>query len=177
MKVRFEFTLDDLVDASERTVIRSRAVRGWRWQDMAGSALLAGVLAYVIRPESGAARLGWALVAAVIAGTLYPLVAARSRKARLLKYFRERFGGDGPYTCEVELTPAGVVTVQSGVRTVREWSNIERVEDTQDAIEFVTRGSGTVVVRNRAFSSKDEWRQFLEMARKYAGNGGAGNAS
>jgi hypothetical protein len=86
----------------------------------------------------------------------------------MLRYFRERFGGNGPYTCEVELTPEGLATTQSGVRTVREWSNIERVEDTDDAIEFVTRGSGTVVVRNRAFKSKDEWRQFFDMARQYA---------
>ncbi len=76
--------------------------------------------------------------------------------------------GDLVDASERSLAPEGQVTNQSGVRTVREWSNIERVEDTADAIEFVTRGSGTVIVRNRAFKSKDEWRHFFDMARQYA---------
>ena len=39
---------------------------------------------------------------------------------------------------------------------------------TCDAIEFIMQGVDEVVVRNRAFQSKDEWRQFLDLSRKYA---------
>jgi hypothetical protein len=167
MKVRFEFTLDDLVDASERTVARSGAVRSWRWQGMVSSSLISALIVYVIRSGPVATKLAWAVAGAIVSAILYPIFSAWTRKRRLLRFYRERFGGAGPYTCEVEITPTGVTTNQAGAQTTREWSSIVAVEDSADAVEFITRGAGTVIVRNRAFSSREEWRQFIEESRNY----------
>ena len=159
----FDFTLEDLVDASERTLLHSRVARGWRSQAVWLSALLGGALVWLMRGDVLLGILG----GAVCAG-LQVAFSRHTRKARLLRYFRERLGGDGPYRCEVELTPEALVTTQNGVRTVREWSTVEAINDTQDAIEFHTRGAGTLVVRNRAFGSETEWKSFLDTARQYA---------
>jgi hypothetical protein len=163
VKVAFDFSLDDLVDASERTLARSRVARGWRSQALWMSALLGGALVWLMRGDLFLGMLG----GAVCAGLQF-FFSRHTRKNRLQRYFRERLGGDGPYRCEVELTPEALITTQNGVRTVREWSSVEDIVDTQDAIEFHTRGAGTLVVRNRAFQSQEEWKAFLEAARQYA---------
>jgi hypothetical protein len=163
VKVAFDFTLDDLVDASERTLSRSRVARGWRWQAVAFSALIGGGVVWLARGD-----LVLGLVGGAVCAGLQVAFLKQNRKARLLRYFRERLGGDGPYRCEVELTPEALVATQNGVRTVRDWSSIDAINDTQDAIEFHSRGAGTLVVRNRAFGSREEWRKFLDTARQYA---------
>jgi hypothetical protein len=168
MKVKFDFTLDDLVDAAERGAAHSKLVRAWRWRDMILTAVLGGVITYVLRSGSSDAKLVSAVIGAIIAAAIYSFAATRSRKGRLRKLFRERLGGEGPYPFEIELTPAALVTTQAGTRSEHAWSTIVEVKDSPDAIDFVTRGAGIIVVRNRAFHSDKERREFLELARKFA---------
>src|SRR5712691_6174505 len=114
MKVRFDFTLDDLVDAAERGTANSKLVRSWRWREMVVTAVLSGVIVYVLKSGTHEAKVFWAVVGALIAAAIYSFVATRSRKDRLRKLFQERFGGAGPYPFEIELTPTAVVTTQAG---------------------------------------------------------------
>ena len=168
MKVKFDFTIDDLVDAAQREVTRSPLVRSWGWQGLLSSCLLSALVAYMVIPGSEARKLFAAVVGALIAAAIYPFSAGRSRRRRLQQYFRERFGGDGPYSCEVELTPQGLVSVQAGMRALREWSSIEAIVETSGSVDFVTRASGSLVVRNRAFGSAEEHAAFVKLARSYA---------
>jgi hypothetical protein len=171
VKVKFDFTVDDLVDSSEREVARSGVARSWRWRGMLGSCALTAAVGYVLVP---ARPVFAAVVGAVVCGAIYPFSMGRSRKSRLQKYFRERFGGDGPYTCEVELAPEGLVSVQAGMRSVREWPSIEAIVETPNSVDFVTRASGSLVVRNRAFRSAEEHDAFVKLARSYAPNSASG---
>jgi hypothetical protein len=174
VKVKFDFTVDDMVDVAEREVTRSPAVRSWRWQDLLVSCLVSALVAYMVVPGSHTQRLFAAVIGALIAVLITPFTAGRSRKRRLQKYFRERFGGDGPYTCEVELAPEGLVSVQAGMRSVREWPSIEAIVETPNSVDFVTRASGSLVVRNRAFRSAEEHDAFVKLARSYAPNSASG---
>src|SRR3954468_7197171 len=123
MKVAFDFTLDDLVDASERTLSRSRVARGWRWQAVAVSALIGGTVLWLARGS-----LFLALVGAAVCGGVQVAFRGPNRKTRLVRSFGERLG-DGPYRGEVEITPEALVTTQNGVRAVRDWSSIEAIND------------------------------------------------
>jgi hypothetical protein len=38
---------------------------------------------------------------------LYPRIFQTSATGRYQKYFREQLGGDGPFTCEIEISAAG----------------------------------------------------------------------
>lgn len=171
MKVKFDFTVDDLVDSAERAVSRSAVARGWRWQGMLASCVLSAVVAYMVVPGSPERRVFAAAVGAVICAALYPFSVGRSRKRRLQKYFREQFGGDGPFTCEVELTPGGLVTVQAGTRSERAWSTVTAIQVTDNSVDFLTKGAGSLVVRNRAFSSAEQRDAFVKLARSYAPKG------
>jgi hypothetical protein len=171
VKVKFDFTLDDLVDGAERAVARSPTARSWRWQGMLTSCLISAAIAYVAVAGSPSRRLFAAAVGALICAAIYPFSVGRSRKRRLRKYFREQFGGEGPYACEVELMPAGLVTVQAGTRSERVWSTITAIQVTDDSVDFLTKGAGSVVVRNRAFSSAEQRDAFVSLARSYAPKG------
>ena len=141
MKARFDFTIQDLIDAAERGLQRSPLVHSWRSRS--------------------------AIVCAAAAALAYPRLLASARQARLRKLFLERFGGPGPFAFEIELTPEAVIITQNGTQARHDWSKFVAVEDTADAIELVGRGVGSIVVRNRAFSSKEEWRAVLDTARNY----------
>src|SRR5712692_4451734 len=91
------------------------------------------------------------------------VVAQRAAAQALSGALRRR----GPYPFEIELTPAALVTTQAGTRSEHAWSTIVEVKDSPDAIDFVARGAGIIVVRNRAFRSDTERREFLELARKF----------
>ena len=135
---------------------------------MLASCVLSAAIAYVAVPGSAGRRLFAAAVGALICAAIYPFSVGRSRKQRLQKYFREQFGGDGPYTCEVELTPAALVVVQRGARSERPWSMLRTIQVTDDSVDLITPGAGSLVVRNRAFKSREERDAFVELARKYA---------
>jgi len=168
MKVRFDFTLDDMVDVTERATGRSRLIRYWRSQSTVVMCCIAAALAYVSAP----AAIGWRLFAAAaaigITASLYPAGMASARRSRLRQFMRERFGSDGPYTCEVEISPAGLQVSQAGTRSIREWRTIVSIEDVTAGIEFTSRPGGTLVVRNRAFASAADRAEFLRAARSYA---------
>lgn len=168
MKVKFDFTIDDLVDSAGRTVSRSTVARGWRMQRLVVPCVLSAVVAYLVVPGSDERKLFAAVIATVICAAILPFSGRSTRKRRLEQYFREQFGGDGPFTCEVELTPAALVSVQRGTRTERAWPTITQIQVTDDSVDFITQGAGSLIVRNRAFASREERDAFVTLARSYA---------
>jgi len=168
VKVQFDFTIDDVVDGAERAVDRSPIVRGWRWQRLIVSCTLSAVIAYFIVPGSDATKLFAAVFIAAVSALIVRFSRGDARKRRLQQYFREQFGGDGPFTCEVELTPSALVTIQRGARAERPWPMIRTIQVTDNSVDFITQGMGSVIVRNRAFKSREERDAFVNLARNYA---------
>ena len=167
MKVAFDFTLDDMVDAAERAAERSRTVTGMRSQARLVTSVVAAVIVWLIIPGADAWRLFGAAVAAAIGWYLYPGDYRKTHRKKLRQYFREAFGGEGPFRCEVELAPDGLIVDQAGTRVVRAWRTIDAIDETPDGIEFVAGASGSLVVRNRAFASPSERAEFLRLARSH----------
>ena len=169
MKVSFDFTTDDLVEVAERALERSRASRSLRSAGLWGWCALCAGGSYLVVPASLPLRLAAAAMAAVLVVVLYPSETARFRKKHLKQHYRERFGGDGPFTCEVELRPEGLSMVQAGTRVLHEWPLITEIVETPDSVDFVARGGGSLAVRNRAFRSPQQRAEFLRLARSYSG--------
>ena len=168
MKVRFDFTLDDMVDVTERATARSGVIRSLRSQSTVVMCCIAAAIAFLTVP----ADIGWRLFAAAaaigITATLYPASMASARRLRLRQFMRERFGSEGPYTCEVEIGPTGLQVSQAGTRSVRDWQTVISIEEVTAGIEFISRPAGTLIVRNRAFASVADRAEFLRLARSYA---------
>jgi hypothetical protein len=91
----------------------------------------------------------------------------------MLSYYRERLGGDGPFTCEVELTADSLAIRQCGAELKYLWSSMTEIVDTPGGIEFAARGGGFLVVRDRAFLTPQQRSDFLLAARQLMSNAGA----
>ena len=169
MHVQFEATQDDLVDATQRFLARSKQIRAQRWKGMLLTSLLGGAMGFLFyylqgRPLSGVAC---GVFVASVSALLHAATHKRGVEKRLRKFYQEQFGTSAPFVCEVELTPVGVWVRQRNTQYVYEWESVAEIAETGDSVDIYTRGGGGVVVRKRAFSSAEEQTKFVAMARGY----------
>ena len=168
MKVQFEFTPADLAEVARRAVNRSPLVHRWRLMNGLVVAVVSGLLLFVAAPWELNIRSGAAAAFVLIMFLLvFTLSRRRAGSSRLLEFYRERLGGDGPFTCEVELTSAGVVSRQLGQESLHPWPQVASVADVPGGIEFIYRPIGSLLVRDRAFPDPDNRAQFLSLARSH----------
>ena len=166
MEFEFEFSTADMAEVAGRTVNRSPLVHRWRLRNTAAIAVLAGLLAFAIVPGDMVIRIAAAAVTAL--GVLVVTMLSRpSGNARTEAFYRERLGGGGPFTCEVELTPDGVVSRQLGQELHHPWSHVASVSEVPGGIEFVCTPIGSLLVRARAFRDSRIRADFLSLARSH----------
>jgi hypothetical protein len=176
MYVKFDFTEDDLVDAAERFLSRSKSVRSARIRGVVYSAIGASV---VVAPA--AIFVGYMAAAVSAAVALYvigyeQLSYRKKLRNRLRGLVREQHGRFGTDVCEVELTPVGVCVRQCRIQITYEWEGVEEVVETPESLDIYTRNGGGVIVRARAFESPAERRRFRELAEGYVELSRAGAA-
>lgn len=173
MRVEFDVTLDDAVDVSLRTLARSKAARSWRWMDYAGGMLLSGLLVvlggiavlYLLDLLGTVSReilIGASLFGAIIAAALYPSSHRKNVKHRLLRYYREQLGDREAFHAAVELSPGGILVQQENMQLTFQWSEVEGVEETANAIYLLMQKRRVIAIRMRAFESARELDQFLD---------------
>src|SRR5262245_61420687 len=167
MKVEFEFTVDDMVDLNLRTLDRSKGFQSNHWKSVIQYGLLVGLCIYLMLPfsmgvriASGAAGLAAMLIAQWLNGR-------REFGKRMRSLYLEQLGKAGPFTCEVELSEAGLITRQEGREVKHSWTTVEEIKETPDSIDFFTHDGNAVIVRDRAFAVPDDKRKFLTLARQY----------
>lgn len=165
MRVQFEFTQDDLIDASKRFSARLKAVRSFQWTGLLATSFLTWLLVFVFlyRTPVQGAIIG--LMAAAISAALFPRSNRRTVEKRMRKVAREIFGDANSFLCEVELRTDGVWVRSMNRQTLFEWASVEEVKETSDSVDIFTREGSGVVVRNRAFSSPEDRSRFIELAR------------
>jgi hypothetical protein len=166
MNVQFEFTPADLAEVARRAVNRSPLVHRWRLRNSIAGAVLVGLLVLVATPwEMTIRSVVGAVIAVVVFLVIFFLGRRRGGSARLQEFYRERLGGDGPFTCEVELTSAGVVSRQLGQESLHLWSQVASVAEVPGGVEFIYRPIGSLLVRDRAFPDPQVRADFLSLAR------------
>ncbi len=182
MRVQFEATLDDMVDVCNRSLARSRVVRGWRWEGCLIVALLTGIGSFLalsmldgLIEEPFELKLALSGLGAVLGAGMHPLVYNRTLTHRLRKYCREQIGPDAPFTVEVQLLPEGIRVKQLNVEMTFEWPTVEDIQEREDCVDIVTRRSGILAIRSRAFDCCAARAEFVELGRRYLNESRAGS--
>ena len=165
MRVQFIYSQEDLVDATMRFSARSKSLRGLRRKRAVWSALLLGSVILVVFRFSMKGAISGA-VAALIALIIDPFTYKYQFRRNLRKIFKEQYGEENEFICEVELLPDGLKTSGENSQCRTEWETIEEIVSTNDSVNIFGRKGG-VIVRNRAFSSIEERLRFIELARQY----------
>lgn len=127
MKVQFEFTAAELAEVTSRQQSRYRIVHRWRHRSAIAAGILLGALAFAMMPSDRPTRIVIAAVMALAVWGSVFLLSGQQRRMAILKLYRERLGGEGPFPCEVELTSPGVVSRQLGQETLHPWSQVVSV--------------------------------------------------
>lgn len=165
MHVQFEFTKEDLVDASKRFLKRSKVIKSGIWKASVYSALTVAVMVFLVFQKGPTIGLVFGLVAAVIIVFLYPRWHERSLENRLRQLADEMMTSPGPYICEVEPRREGLWLRQMDKQIIYEWRSLEALEEAADSVDIFSRDGGGVIVRNRAFVSESDRAQFIELVR------------
>jgi len=164
MIVRFDATLDDVVDVNLRSWATSKTMRLWRWQGAAVTGLMFAVPTYFLLGESVRARFVISCAAALIGIAFYLWTYRENFRKRTRKLCRERIGTDAPVAVTVELLDEGISISQLGARIILEWSRIDRVEESTDALYFFSSDNACSAVRKRGFESIATKDEFLKLA-------------
>ena len=167
MHVRFEATEDELVNATQRFLARSKVVRSWRWKNLVSASLIAGLIPFILFLKRPAAAVICGVLTALICAAYYPYSYRRTVETRLRNHIRESLGARMPFICEVELIPVGVWVRQLNTQITYEWESIAEIKEAEDSVEIFTREGGGVIVRKRAFESLEEQKRFIEIAEGY----------
>lgn len=167
MRVQFDATLDDFVDAALRQAAHSSVMKGWRWQEVGLTGVLCGIVCSALSAGPFGNRLFWGLFGGAISAALYPWIRRRTLNRRLHKYFREQLKTSGPVEIQVEVSASGISTWQLGSQATHDWTAVETIQDTPDSIDIFTASGGVIVVRKRAFRSELEQKEFLALARQF----------
>jgi hypothetical protein len=169
MKIAFEFSARDMADAADRSLTRSKVVRDWHWQFIAFYAVVVGLLVFALTPGPMLGRAVFAALVAIVIALYYRKKPQPSLQS--IAYYREQLGGDGPFTCEVEITPEGLVTRQFGVEATHDWRYVRSVVEVTDGIEFTYIPTGALLVRDRGFPTPEQKREFLALAKQFVRSG------
>jgi hypothetical protein len=165
MHVQFEFTKEDLVDASIRFLRRGKVRKSVIWKSSVYSALAVAVMVFLVLQKSPTIGLVFGLIAAAIIVFLYPRWHQSSLENRLRQVANEIMTSPGPYICEVEPRGEGLWLRQMDTQIIYEWKSLEALEETADSIDIFSRDGGGVIVRNRAFASESDRAKFVELVR------------
>jgi hypothetical protein len=165
MRVKFEFTQDDLIDATNRCSKRLKVVRSFQWTNMLATAVLAWALVFLFFYNAPVKGLIVGFVAAAISAALFPIFNKRAIDKRIRQISREVFGDANSFLCEVELKPEGVWVRQMSRQVLHEWPSVVEIKETPDSVDIFTRDGLGVIVRNRAFATPDERSRFIELAK------------
>ncbi len=165
MYVKFEFTREDLVDASKRFLNRRNRGRSRAWKSSLYSAISVGVTIFFFFRNNPTIGLLLGLIVAGIIILIYPQLEKSGFEGRLRRVVAEMMPDPGPYVCEVEIKSEGVWLRQMNKQVILEWQSVEAIEETSDSVDIFTRDGAGVVIRSRAFGSEGDRRQFIEIAR------------
>lgn len=162
MKVKFDATFDDFVDVCKRS------------QQTSASSYYVLLLVVVTFSAAIAVVLHWMFerwfvtVAAAVGGCAagaYSVIESREKLVR--DHLKKQVDPNTPTPTEVEISEHGVSTTCLGHTLVQEWSTIEQIEETDDAIYFRNKFGQYCSARKRGFESNEEMNEFLTLARSW----------
>ena len=169
-RATFYATPDDFVDLNTRLAKGSVVIRQIRIRESILTGIIGGILFYiVISPDTAwpfVLRLSVTAIVAIAAGALIiPLdrLIANSRFRRLVI---ERFAGQKEVECTFEIRENGFWFKQDNIETLLDWADIKNITDADGDITVFLR-SGLAIIRQRAFASVSQRKEFVEALNRH----------
>lgn len=174
-RIVYDTSIDDAVDVAWRLSSRTQAFQ----KQLRTNVLMAGTVAGLALAATFVYRSGiepLPVLVAVVAGAIFAVLFGWIYRNILIKEIRkqqhrlvaEQFGGKPTVPCEVELRPDTLWTRQLGMEIVFPWNLCSSIRDNANDVE-INFPAGICVVRNRHFTALADRQNFLDTAKRLAG--------
>jgi len=167
MKISYQATIDEAVEAQMRMLDLSNTVRKLKWQGLLVAPLVA-VFAFFILSGDVTYKL---ILAGIITG-LFVLFYLRSYdriiRKRTRKLLIEGLGTDQPTACEYEASDKGLTFRRQGTDITFAWDTVTEINETKDYVEFVMGKNGIALMPNRIFADRENRQQWLAYALEHS---------
>lgn len=167
MILRFESTIDELIEANELALARSETTRSSLRRGAIRSSVLSWVLTFLpfvalalVFQTMALFILIVGLIAATFAAGTAPSRFRRIFSEQLYKHFKELLGGKETFPFEMEINKEEIRIRQMETRIIYEWSNVEEVVETDDKIIFNLRNHNLILLRKKDFPSTEMLEKF-----------------
>lgn len=170
MKVEFDYTIDELVEVSLRSVRKTKSYQTAFQRGLLTTGSAAFAIAFLLFNYSFAIRFLLALLFGVFSAATYLFLQQTLTERKLKKYYFDLIGDKWPIHLEIELTPAAIVTRERETETSISWKRFAQVSENNKNIEFLTREGSLIVVRGRAFHNDEEKQRFFDLAKNHLEN-------
>jgi hypothetical protein len=175
-RISYDASIDDAVEASWRLANRTQAFQRQLRQHIIIASVAAGLLFLVVWIYIGGGRTPSQLAITIVLSVGCGLIFPRMFRGELVKQIRkqqrkvvaEHFGGKMVIQSELELRPENVWVRQGSMEMTFPWNICTGVRDNPDDIE-INFSPGICVVRNRYFASPADRQNFLDTAKRLAG--------
>ena len=168
MKITYTYTLEDLYEVTLRE--RRRYFR--RPWDIAKSVVVWTLIyvplaAWFLNALRVSESYPGVIFVAGSCGVLMLAYDSMTARSRIYAYHEQTLGGRGPFSCEVELTPAALEIRQFGSETRYPWNCVTDVCATDSGVEIALGTRSPAIIRSNGFSSVADREAFMHCAREF----------
>ncbi len=175
-RIVYDASIDDAVDVSWRLANRTKAFQRQIRQHIIIASIAGGLLFLILWLYIGGGRTPVQFAISLVLSLVCGLFVSRTFRGDFIKQLQkqqrrvvaEQFGGKAVIPSELELRPDAVWTRQAGLEMTFPWNICTGVRENPDDIE-INFPLGICVVRNRHFASPAERQNFLDTAKRLAG--------
>ena len=170
MKISYESTIDEAVEANYRLAEMVGAVRRMMWIGLAFSPVPL-VVSFILF-EHLAAKLIVGGVAMAVLVLFHLLTYKRNCRRGIRKTLVKARGTDQPIPTEFELDEECLIFRQLGTEVRFSWQNVKNVTETPRSIELVMEPTGIAMIPKRVFDNPETIREWLRFITQHAGRSG-----
>ena len=164
MKIQFESTIDEVVDAQIRLFKKSKSAKRWKLQGLILAPLLF-IGFYFGIPDEQNIKLIFAFLASIIFIAIYLGTYKKTIKKRTKKLIIEQLGTDNPIPSEYEFNEEALIFRKMGTEIKINWNSIKKINENDKDIEFLIDKGDIAIIPNRIFASakqKEKWLKFAK---------------
>ena len=168
MRVSFEATIDEIVDAHLRLFAESAVGRRDRGVASVATAALTGAAVFYILRGSLLLAIPLTGVGAALGYLLFGREYRKTLRKKTRKLVIEQLGRDAPVPVSVSLDPEVLIVEQLATTVHFRWEQVTRMVDLPAAVEFrAVQPAALMRVLARAFASMADRAAFVRLARDY----------
>jgi|GEM_PF-6165851 len=166
MRVQFEFTAEELFDASRRLAAHWKRDETFRWQTAAAFASIAALTAFFLADGAAIRRLVFGTVGGLLGALLGWLLGPQRYRKVLRAESRRAFAQMQSPVCAVALDPVELRIEQDETATLHPWHTVTEIVEYPDCFGIYTRHRYGVIVQDNAFANREERNRFVTTVRE-----------